>query len=89
VSTHWDREWYESFQDYRFRLVATIDELLDTLQRDPEFRYFQLDGQAILIEDYLEIRPEREGQLREMAAAGRLKIGPWYVLPDEFLVSGE
>ncbi|NLU19877.1 MAG: glycoside hydrolase family 38 [Phycisphaerae bacterium] len=89
ASTHWDREWYESFQDYRFRLVKLMDELLDTMQRDPDYRYFQLDGQVIPVEDYLEIRPEREGQLRELAAAGRLRLGPWYVLPDECLVSGE
>lgn len=89
ASTHWDREWYQSFQDYRFRLVAMVDELLDTMKRDPEFRYFQMDGQAIPLEDYLEVRPEREPEVRALAEAGRLKFGPWYVLPDEFLVSGE
>jgi alpha-mannosidase len=89
VSTHWDREWYESFQDYRFRLVNLMDELLDTMRRDPDFRYFQLDGQAIPVEDYLEARPEREEQLRSVIEAGRLRVGPWYVLPDEWLVSGE
>lgn len=89
ASTHWDREWYESFQDYRFRLVNLLDELLDTMQRNPAYRYFQLDGQTIPVEDYLEIRPEREGLLREMVQAGRLRIGPWYVMPDECLVSGE
>ena len=89
VSTHWDREWYQSFQDYRFRLVSLLDELLEAMGRGNEFPYFQLDGQSIPIEDYLEIRPEREPQVRELAKAGRLRIGPWYGLPDEFLVSGE
>jgi alpha-mannosidase/mannosylglycerate hydrolase len=89
VSTHWDREWYESFQRYRYRLVNALDELLDTMKHHPEFRYFQTDGQSILIEDYLEVRPEREEELRALTAQGRLRIGPWYVLPDEFLVSGE
>lgn len=89
VSTHWDREWYQSFQDYRFRLVNMLDEVLDTMAREPRFKYFQSDGQVILWEDYLEIRPEREPQIREFARQGRLKIGPWYVLPDEFIVSGE
>ena len=89
VSTHWDREWYQSFQGYRFRLVALLDELIDRMQRDPGFRYFQLDGQSIPVEDYLEVRPEREPEIRELTESGRLRLGPWYVLPDEFLVSGE
>lgn len=89
ASTHWDREWYEPFQDYRFRLVNLLDEVIDTMKTDPDFRYFQMDGQVITIEDYLEIRPEREAEIRQLAQSGRLKLGPWYVLPDEFLVSGE
>ncbi len=88
-STHWDREWYQSFQGFRFRLVAMMDELLDHMRKNPDFRYFQTDGQCILIEDYLEIRPEREPLIRELAQAGRLRIGPWYTMPDEFLPSGE
>ena len=89
VSTHWDREWYESFQGFRSRLVRLIDELLETMRRNPEFRYFQMDGQVIPIEDYLEVRPEHEEEIRALIRDGRLRIGPWYVLPDEFLVSGE
>jgi len=89
VSTHWDREWYESFQDYRFRLVDMLDEVLATMERDARFRYFQSDGQVIIWEDYLEIRPEREPLVRKLAKEGRLRIGPWYVLPDEFIVSSE
>jgi len=89
VSTHWDREWYESFQDFRFRLVRLLDELLDTMRQDPKFRYFQTDGQSIIIEDYLEVRPERADEVRALARNGQLRIGPWYVLPDEFLVCGE
>ncbi|HSW45190.1 MAG TPA: glycoside hydrolase family 38 C-terminal domain-containing protein [Phycisphaerae bacterium] len=88
-SAHWDREWYEPFQDYRFRLVNMLDDLLDRMEREPEFRYFQSDGQSILWEDYLEIRPEREEQVRRLAEQDRLRIGPWYVLTDELVVSGE
>lgn len=87
--THWDREWYLSFQDFRARLVDLIDYLLDLLDRDPDYKYFHLDGQTIVLEDYLEIRPENEGRLRKFIEEGRILIGPWYVLPDEFLVSGE
>src|SRR5262245_26010905 len=87
--THWDREWYLTHEQFRLRLVALIDRLLDLLDADPAYKYFHLDGQTIVLEDYLEIRPEQEPRLRAAIAAGRILIGPWYVMPDEFLVSGE
>jgi alpha-mannosidase len=87
--THWDREWYLTLQQFRFRLVEMIDDLLDLLRRDPEFRFFHLDGQTIVLEDYLQIRPQREAELAELIRSGRILVGPWYVQPDEFLVSGE
>lgn len=87
--THWDREWYLTFQQFRFRLVELIDALLDLLARDDDFRHFHLDGQTIVLEDYLQIRPQREAELAEHIRAGRILVGPWYVQPDEFLVSGE
>ena len=66
-----------------------VDEVLDVLERDPEFTSFTLDGQAVVIEDYLEARPENEGRLRALLASGRLEVGPSYILPDELLVAGE
>jgi mannosylglycerate hydrolase len=87
--THWDREWYKPFQEFRIRLVQLVDRLLDLLEQDADYRHFMLDGQAIILEDYLEIRPEREADLRKHVQEGRLLVGPWYVLPDEFLVSPE
>ena len=87
--THWDREWYQSFQDFRRRLVRLTDRLLTLLEGDPSFSHFHFDGQTIVLEDYLEIRPENRARLRRLITAGRISIGPWYVLPDEFLVSGE
>ncbi len=87
--THWDREWYEPFQTFRLKLVRLVDELLDLLEGDGGYRHFLLDGQLAVLDDYLEVRPENEGRLRALAAAGRISVGPWYVLMDEFLVSGE
>jgi alpha-mannosidase len=86
--THWDREWYLPFAVYRRRLVALIDSLLLALAREPQLR-FHLDGQMALVDDYLELRPERLGDLHRAAAAGRITLGPWYTLPDEHLPSGE
>ena len=89
LSTHWDREWYQSFQNFRFQLVRLLDRVVDGLEDGRLQGPFQTDGQAIILEDYLEIRPDKRSKLEELAQAGRMVIGPWYVLPDEFLVSGE
>jgi len=87
--THWDREWYQPFQEFRVRLVRLIDRLLALFEHDPAFAHFHFDGQTIVLEDYLEIRPQQRARLRRLIRDGRIAVGPWYVLPDEFLVSGE
>jgi mannosylglycerate hydrolase len=87
--THWDREWYLTFQQFRLKLVHLIDKLLDILDEDPEFKSFMLDGQTIVLDDYLQIRPEMEEVLRQHIQDGRILIGPWHILPDMFLVSPE
>ncbi len=86
--THWDREWYRTFQAFRARLVDTIDRVLELLDQDGGWR-FALDGQAVVLEDYLEIRPDRRGDLEAACRTGRVGIGPWYVQPDSLLPSGE
>src|SRR5713226_6912484 len=87
--THWDREWYQTFQQFRIRLVHVVDKLLDILESDPAFSHFMLDGQTIILDDYLEVRPQEEERLKKHTRSGRITVGPWYVQPDEFLVSGE
>ncbi len=87
--THWDREWYSPFQDFRMRLVKLLDGLLPMLESDLAYARFLLDGQTIVLDDYLEIRPEAAPALARLAASGRLAVGPWMVLMDEFMVSGE
>ncbi|MFC1724011.1 alpha-mannosidase [candidate division KSB1 bacterium] len=87
--THWDRAWYLPFQDYRMKLVEMIDYLVDILEKDPEYKSFMLDGQTILLEDYLAVKPYMKEKLKELVEKKRIFIGPWYVLADEFIVSGE
>ncbi|HET9729969.1 MAG TPA: alpha-mannosidase, partial [Acidimicrobiia bacterium] len=87
--THWDREWYSPFQTFRMRLVKLLDGLLPMLEGDLSYSRFLLDGQTAVLDDYLDVRPEARAALRRLAAAGRLSIGPWHVLMDEFMVSGE
>ncbi|MFG1707694.1 glycoside hydrolase family 38 C-terminal domain-containing protein [Nonomuraea sp. M3C6] len=86
--THWDREWYEPFQRFRLRLVALLDEVLDTMEREPGY-HFTLDGQLACVDDYLEVRPENRDRIAALVESGRLAVGPWQILLDEFLCSGE
>ncbi len=87
--THWDREWYLPFEVMRMRLARTVEEICDVLDADPRFTSFTLDGQAVILEDVVELRPDLEPRLRRLLAAGRLVTGPSYVLPDEFLAGPE
>ncbi|MCP4379618.1 MAG: hypothetical protein GY794_26050 [bacterium] len=88
-NTHWDREWRYSMQRTRHMLVYMLDMLLDILEKEPEFKSFHMDSQTIPLQDYLEIRPERREQVSQYIKEGRLLVGPWFVLPDEFCVGGE
>ena len=87
--THWDREWYQTFHEFRVDLERVMAQVLERLENDDSFRHFVLDGQTLLLEDYLALHPEDGPRIRELVEHGALSIGPWYVLPDEFLVSGE
>ena len=87
--THWDREWYKPFPVFRMQLVELLDGLLPQLEADETYAHFQLDGQLAVVDDYLEIRPSEHDRLAALNRSGRLSMGPWYTLPDEFLVSGE
>src|SRR5216117_3651802 len=87
--THWDREWYLPRAALHARLVGIMDDLIERLQAHPGYRSFLLDGQTVLVEDYLRARPDREGDVRALVKTGRLQVGPWYVLADEQIPSGE
>ncbi len=87
--THWDREWYLTYDRFRVSLVRVVGEVLEALEQDPDFKHFLLDGQTIILEDYLQICPENRHRIETLVKAGALSIGPWYILPDEFLVSAE
>lgn len=86
--THWDREWYRTLQQYKLKLVEVIDLVLDQIEKG-QLEYYTLDGQSIVLDDYLDIRKQSKERLKRHIKSGKILIGPWYVLPDEFLVSGE
>lgn len=88
-STHWDREWYIPFQKFRYRLVKTVDKLIELMENNSDYPTFCFDGQTIVLDDYIEIKPENTERLKKLIETGGIRVGPWYVMPDEFLVSGE
>lgn len=87
--THWDREWYAPLETMRFHLVRFFDELLDVVESNPDLPVFLLDGQSVILEDYLAVRGDQRERVQRLVSAGRLRPGPNYVQPDEFHVSGE
>ena len=87
--THWDREWWTTRRDFSVRLADLIDRLLDILDADPDFTTFVLDGQTVVLEDYLELRPDQRERLAARIREGRIHVGPWYVLADTLIPDGE
>src|SRR5437660_12663860 len=80
--THWDREWYLPRAAFQARLVPALDDLLERLQADSAYRSFLLDGQTVLVADYLSARAEREAGLKILVKTGRRQVGTTYPYPD-------
>jgi alpha-mannosidase len=87
--THWDREWYRTAAESALRLAHLADDLVAALGRSRAIPAFLLDGQAVVLDDLADVRPAGARSLARLLRAGRLEAGPWYVLADTFLVSGE
>jgi len=88
-NTHWDREFRQSFERTRRRLLTMMDTTIDILINNPDFHSFTLDGHSIMIDDYLEMRPEKRKLVEKLMGNGRLVAGPYFTLPEEFSVSHE
>ena len=87
--SHWDREWYMANEQHNMRLIELIDDLLELFEVDPSFNSFHLDGQTIILDDYLQVRPEKRQAIQQAINEGKLRIGPFYILQDDFLISSE
>ncbi len=86
--THWDREWRYPIWETRLMLLDFMDELVEVLESG-KYPSFLMDGQVAPVSDYLEIRPEMTQRVEKLVKDGKLLIGPWLVLPDEYPVDGE
>lgn len=87
--SHLDREWYETFEQHRMKVVELIDDLIELFENDSEFKAFHLDGQVILLDDYLQIKPQNKEKIKKLIDEKKLIIGPYYILQDELLLTGE
>ena len=87
--SHWDREWYMPFEYHRKRLIELMDTAMELFETDPDFKCFFLDGQTIVLEDYLEIKPYNREKIEKYIKEEKFLIGPWYILQDEYLTSSE
>lgn len=87
--SHWDREWYMPLEKHKAKLTELINDCLELFGTQEEFKSFHLDGQTIVLDDYLEIYPKMKEKVRKAVREGRFHIGPWYILQDEFLTSSE
>ncbi|WP_270095161.1 alpha-mannosidase [Enterococcus faecium] len=87
--SYWDREWYMAYEQHHMRLIELIDDLLELFEVDPSFNSFHLDGQTIILDDYLQVRPEKRQAIQQAINEGKLRIGPFYILQDDFLISSE
>lgn len=87
--SHWDREWYMAFEKHRMKLVELLDTASDLLEKDKDYHSFHMDGHTVVYDDYLAIKPDEEEKIKNLVQEGKLTAGPWYVLQDEFLTSGE
>ena len=55
--THWDREWYHPAARFQVRLARVVDEVM-TLLEQGRLPVFLLDGQSIVLDDYMLLRPD-------------------------------
>jgi hypothetical protein len=87
--THWDQEWYFTLQDSNILASYNFAEVIATLEQDPSYTCYHLDGQMAVVEDFLGINPEYRQRLNTLVRDKRLFIGPWYSQTDTYNVHGE
>jgi len=86
---HWDPAWYLPYEQYRITLIPLMKKLLYILENNRDYKSFMFDGQVDAIDDYLQIYPEDRARVENLVKSGKLIVGPWYIQPEEFLLSGE
>lgn len=88
-ASHWDREWHKTFEGFRCQLVEMVDRAIECVEKVPGYGWFLLDGQSIILRDYLEARPEMRETIERLLRSEKMFAGPFYVLQDEMVEDGE
>ena len=87
--SHWDREWYFTTSRSKIYLMKNLRDVIETLESNDEFKYYMIEAQASLLDDYLKWMPKDEDRIRALVQKGKLVIGPWYTQTDQLIISGE
>ena len=66
--THWDREWYFTSMDALVLSDQLFSDVLTELSRNPEAS-FVLDGQLSILDDYLDLYPEKLPEIKALIEA--------------------
>tara|TARA_R110002167_G_scaffold220460_5_gene425074 strand:- start:4221 stop:6881 length:2661 start_codon:yes stop_codon:yes gene_type:complete len=86
--THWDREWYFTVEQSQVLLLEALPVILEALE-DGSLPCFVLDGQSVMLADYLELLPQEKARIATLVNAGKLLVGPWYTQTDQCVVGAE
>ncbi|MGM8569784.1 glycoside hydrolase family 38 C-terminal domain-containing protein [Enterobacter hormaechei subsp. hormaechei] len=87
--THWDQEWYFTRQDSMVLASYNFADVINTLEQDPAYTCYHLDGQMAVVEDFLAINPDYRTRLETLVREKRIFVGPWYTQTDTYNVHGE
>ncbi len=64
-------------------------DVINTLEQDPAYTCYHLDGQMAVVEDFLAINPDYRARLETLVKEKRIFVGPWYTQTDTYNVHGE
>ena len=86
LHTHWDLEWYRDVEDFNLRFIKVFDIVLDELKNN-KAPFFYLDGQVVILLEYLKYREEKKEEIIELIKQNKLAIGPFFVSADSYLIN--
>jgi alpha-mannosidase len=86
--THWDQEWYFTRQDSMVLASYNFAEVIETLEQDPAWQCYHLDGQMAVVDDFLAINPDYRPRLEKLVREKSVFVGPWFTQTDTYNVHG-